>query len=136
MASEAVVCHRPRAGMYRSGRVGNCDLHAYSMDTERTQAYRRVIDRIDDTIDSSVPELWGTEQECLRKAADNLLLSPRQLCWQELQEASSLLKRLVASGRWPQKAAEGLMSDLVACGPTPQAVDTVCERPSTADNGR
>jgi hypothetical protein len=99
------------------------------MDTDRTQAYRRVMDRIDDTTSNSAPELHGNEQECLRKAADNLLFSAREVCWSELYEARSLLDRLVASGRWSQHAAEGLLSDLVACGPIPRGVDEALGRP-------
>lgn len=90
------------------------------MSPERTQAYRRVIDALDQLGPS---KLWGDEQERIRYAADSLIFSANLAedgaARDALEEAGKLCSALVASGRWESITAARLAGDLSACGPEP-----------------
>lgn len=88
------------------------------MSPERTQAYRRVMDTLDELGPS---KLLGPEQERIRDAADNLIfssdLSVDEAAREALRDTDELCNALVESGRWESVTAERLERDLRACGP-------------------
>ncbi len=90
------------------------------MSPERTQAYRRVIQTLDQLGPS---KLWGDEQERIRYAADTLIFTANLLddeaARDALEDAGRLCSALVQSGRWESIAAARLTSDLSECGPEP-----------------
>ena len=90
------------------------------MSPERTQAYRRVIDTLNQLGPS---KLWSDEQERIRYAADSLIFSANlaadSAARDALEEAGRLCSALVASGRWESITAARLASDLSDCGPEP-----------------
>src|SRR5687767_4487495 len=85
------------------------------MNTERTQAYGRVVKTLEDL---GPAKLQPAEQDRVREAADTLIFAS------EIDEAraamtdiDSLIDRLVASDRWSDERAKQLVEDLLACGP-------------------
>ena len=90
------------------------------MSPERTRAYRRVIDTLEQLGPS---KLWGDEQERIRYAADTLIfsanLSDDAAARDVLEDAGRLCSSLVESGRWESVTAARLTSDLSECGPEP-----------------
>jgi hypothetical protein len=87
------------------------------MNPERTHAYRRVIRTVDELGPS---KLLGGEQDRIRLAADNLIFSSDLLedpAREALEDAESLCRALVESGRWEQVTANRLANDLYECGP-------------------
>jgi hypothetical protein len=87
------------------------------MSPERTQAYRRVIQTLEDLGPS---KLLDGEQDRIRAAADNLIFSsgpgdPAAL--EALDDVERLCAALVESGRWEQVTATRLAEDLYECGP-------------------
>ena len=90
------------------------------MSPERTQAYRRVIDTLEQLGPS---KLWGDEQERIRYAADTLIFSANladdMAARDALEDAGRLCSSLVQSGRWESVTAARLASDLSECGPEP-----------------
>jgi hypothetical protein len=90
------------------------------MSPERTQAYRRVIDTLDQL---GASKLWGDEQERIRYAADTLIfsgsLADDMAARDALEDAGRLCSSLVESGRWESITAARLASDLSECGPEP-----------------
>jgi hypothetical protein len=88
------------------------------MSPERTLAYRRVINILTDLGPS---KLLGGEQDRIRLAADNLIFSSDLLedlaAREALEDAESLCRALVESGRWEQVTATRLATDLHECGP-------------------
>jgi hypothetical protein len=92
------------------------------MSPERTRAYRRVINTLNEL---GPAKLLQAEQDRIRLAADNLFFSTDLLedpVREALQDAESLCRALVASGRWEQVTANRLADDLYECGPGRQAV--------------
>ena len=85
------------------------------MNTERTQAYGRVMRTLDDLGPS---KLQPVEQERIREAADTLVFAASlQEARQALGDVDALAEHLVATGRWTDDRAEQLIQDLLACGP-------------------
>jgi hypothetical protein len=85
------------------------------MNTERTQAYGRVVKTLDDL---GPAKLQAAELDRIRSAADTLIFAAT------LEEASAsvadvdaLAGHLVTTGRWSDELAERLVEDVLACGP-------------------
>ena len=85
------------------------------MNSERTQAYGRVVKMLDEI---GPTKLQPAEQARVREAADSLIFAA------DLDEAravmgdvESLAEHLVASDRWSEERARQLVDDLLACGP-------------------
>jgi hypothetical protein len=85
------------------------------MNSERTQAYGRVVKTLEDL---GPTKLQPAEQDRVREAADTLIFAA------DLDEArlamadiDGLAERLVASDRWSEERAKQLVDDLLACGP-------------------
>ena len=85
------------------------------MNTERTQAYGRVVKTLDEI---GPTKLQPAERDRVRDAADTLIFAA------DLDEAraamadvDSLAEHLVASDRWSEERARQLVDDLLACGP-------------------
>ena len=90
------------------------------MSPERSQAYRRVMQTMDDMGPSKLLE---SEQERIRYAADNLLFSTNLVgdadALAALEDVEALCRILVASGRWEHATATRLADDVFQCGPDP-----------------
>ena len=87
------------------------------MSPERTHAYRRVINTLNELGPS---KLLDGEQDRIRLAADNLIFSSDLLeheAREALEDAQSLCNALVESGLWEQVTANRLAHDLYECGP-------------------
>jgi hypothetical protein len=85
------------------------------MNSERTQAYGRVVKTLEDL---GPTKLQPAEQDRVREAADTLIFAA------DLDEArdvmadvDQLAEHLVASDRWSDERAKQLVDDLLACGP-------------------
>ena len=85
------------------------------MNTERTQAYGRVVKTLEDL---GPAKLQPAEQQRVREAADTLIFAA------DLDEArtvmddvDTLAEHLVTSDRWSEERARQLVDDLLACGP-------------------
>lgn len=85
------------------------------MNSERSQAYGRVMQAIDGE------ELQPAERAQLREAADILLFCDHEALSGEAREAYSqageLTGRMVGEGRWSAEQVKALLRDLEACGP-------------------
>jgi hypothetical protein len=92
------------------------------MSPERTHAYRRVIQTLDELGPS---KLLDGEQDRIRNAADNLIFSSDLVedvaAREALDDVERLCRALVESGRWEQVSATRLADDLSGCGPGHQA---------------
>jgi hypothetical protein len=90
------------------------------MSPERTQAYRRVIQTLNEL---GPTKLLDGEQDRIRYAADNLIFSSELqedvAARHALDDVECLCRALVESGRWEQVTATRLADDVVACGPAP-----------------
>jgi hypothetical protein len=85
------------------------------MTSERTQAYGRVMRTLDDL---GATKLHADEQERIREAADTLIFAATlDEARAALADVEALAERLVASGRWTEERAAGLLDDVLACGP-------------------
>jgi hypothetical protein len=85
------------------------------MNTERTQAYGRVIKTLDDV---GAAKLQPAEQARIREAADDLVFAVDfEEARAALEAADELAEHLVATGRWTPERAGELIHDLLACGP-------------------
>jgi len=90
------------------------------MNSERAQAYGRVIKTLDDM---AAAKLLDDEQQRIRDAADNLLFceTPDAPGAREaLADIEALTGHLVEAGRWSEERARALEDDVVACGPVAQ----------------
>lgn len=86
-----------------------------TMNSERTQAYGRVIKTLEDL---GPAKLQPAEQERIRDAADTLIFaSDLDEARAAYEDVEALGDHLVASGRWTAERAEQLVDDLLACGP-------------------
>ena len=88
------------------------------MSPERSHAYRRVMNTLDDMGPS---KLLDTEQQRIRDAADCLFFSTDlttdvEAC-DALEDVAALCRALVESGRWEQATAVRLVDDVCECGP-------------------
>ncbi len=93
------------------------------MNSERTQAYGRVVKTLDDLSDS---KLHPDEQQIVREAADSLLFCEdvagdpaAELALGQLYELTDLL---VESDRMSSEATLRLTADVEACGPVTSVV--------------
>ena len=90
------------------------------MNSERTQAYGRVVKTLEDL---GPAKLQPAEQARVREAADTLIFAADlDDARAAMADVDSLAEHLVASGRWSEERAKQLVDDLLACGPvTPVA---------------
>ena len=85
------------------------------MNTERTQAYGRVVKTLDEL---GPTKLQPAEQQRVREAADTLIFAAGlDEARTAMADVESLAEHLVASDRWSQERASQLVDDLLACGP-------------------
>ena len=85
------------------------------MNSERTQAYGRVVRTLQDV---GPTKLHDSEQQRIRDAADTLIFAATyDEARQTLEDVEALTEQLVDSGRWSEERAAELASDLMACGP-------------------
>ena len=85
------------------------------MNTERTQAYGRVVKTLEDL---GPAKLQPAELVLVREAADTLIFaSDLDEARSALADVDSLAEHLVASDRWSEERAKQLVDDLLACGP-------------------
>lgn len=88
------------------------------MSPERTQAYRRVVQTLDEL---GPTKLQPSEQDRVRYAADSLIFCSDLLeddaTRDSLEDTELLCEVLVGSGRWERVTADRLIADLRACGP-------------------
>ena len=85
------------------------------MNSERTQAYGRVVKTLEDL---GPAKLFPAEQERVRDAADTLIFAADlDGARAALDDVNALSEHLVATGRWSDELAERLVDDLTACGP-------------------
>jgi hypothetical protein len=85
------------------------------MNSERTQAYGRVLRTLEDV---GPTKLHESEQDRIREAADTLLFAATlELARATLEDVDALCEHLVATGRWSEERAAELAQDILACGP-------------------
>lgn len=88
------------------------------MTTERTAAYRRVLDTLEHLGPS---KLLPGEQDRIRYAADSLIfcseLETDDAALEALNDTARLCEALVDSGRWEPLTAARLEHDVAQCGP-------------------
>ena len=85
------------------------------MNTERTQAYGRVVKTLEDL---GPAKLQPAELDRVRNAADTLIFaSGIDETREAMADIDSLVEHLVASDRWSDERAKQLVDDLLACGP-------------------
>jgi len=85
------------------------------MNTERTQAYGRVVKTLEDL---GPTKLQPAELDRVRDAADTLIFaSGIDETRAAMADIDSLTEHLVASDRWSDERAKQLVEDLLACGP-------------------
>jgi hypothetical protein len=89
------------------------------MTPERADAYRRVIQTLEDLGPS---KLLGEEQDRIRRAADDLIFSRDLMedvaARQALEDVERLCRAFIDSGRWEEASAMRLAEDVAQCGPT------------------
>ena len=85
------------------------------MNSERTQAYGRVVKTLEDL---GPTKLHDAEMVRVRDAADNLIFAAgMDEARASLEDVDALAENLVASGRWSDERAKQLVEDILACGP-------------------
>ena len=85
------------------------------MNSERTQAYGRVLRTLEDV---GPTKLHQTEQARVREAADTLIFAATlDDARAALEDIEALCEHLVATDRWSAERAAELAHDLGACGP-------------------
>ena len=85
------------------------------MNSERTQAYGRVLHTLEDV---GPTKLHATEQTRIREAADTLIFAGTfEEARAPLEDVDALAEHLVATGRWSEERAAELVQNLIACGP-------------------
>jgi hypothetical protein len=85
------------------------------MNSERTQAYGRVLRTLEDV---GPTKLHESEQERIREAADTLLFAATLAdARAALEDVDALCEHLVVTDRWSQERATELAQDVLACGP-------------------
>jgi hypothetical protein len=85
------------------------------MNSERTQAYGRVLRTLEDV---GPTKLHDAEQERIRDAADTLIFAATlEEARGALEDVDALAEHLVATDRWTEERAAGLAQDILACGP-------------------
>ena len=85
------------------------------MNTDRTQAYGRVVKTLEDL---GPAKLQPAELGRVRDAADTLIFaSGVEETREAMADVDVLVEHLVASDRWSEERARQLVDDLLACGP-------------------
>ena len=85
------------------------------MNSERTQAYGRVVKTLEDV---GPAKLQPAEQDRVREAADTLIFTADlDEARRAMADVDDLAEHLVASDRWSEERAKQLIDDLLACGP-------------------
>jgi hypothetical protein len=85
------------------------------MNTDRTQAYGRVVKTLEDL---GPAKLQPAELDRVRDAADTLIFaSGVEETREAMADVDVLVEHLVASDRWSEERARQLVDDLLACGP-------------------
>ncbi len=85
------------------------------MNSERTQAYGRVVKTLEDL---GPTKLQPLELERVREAADTLIFAAGvEETRTAMEDVDALVEHLVASDRWSEERARQLVDDLLACGP-------------------
>ena len=85
------------------------------MNTDRTQAYGRVVKTLEDL---GPAKLQPAELDRVRDAADTLIFaSGVDETREAMADVDALVEHLVASDRWSEERARQLVDDLLACGP-------------------
>ena len=85
------------------------------MNSERTQAYGRVVKTLEDI---GPTKLQPLELERVREAADILIFAAGvEETREAMEDIDALAEHLVASDRWSEERARQLVEDLLACGP-------------------
>ena len=85
------------------------------MNTERTQAYGRVVKTLDEI---GPTKLQPAERARVREAADTLIFAADlDDARAAMADVDALAEHLVASDRWSEERARQLVDDLLACGP-------------------
>ena len=85
------------------------------MNTDRTQAYGRVVRTLEDL---GPTKLQPAELDRVREAADTLIFaSGVEETRDAMADVDALVEHLVASDRWSEERAKQLVDDLLACGP-------------------
>lgn len=82
------------------------------MNSDRSQAYGRVVRTLDDV---GPAKLQPTEIETIRAAADALFFDGD--AYDELAAVEDLAQALVDAERWTPERARRLVDDVAACGP-------------------
>jgi hypothetical protein len=94
------------------------DTREAAMNSERTHAYRRVLQTLRELGPS---KLQAAEQDRIREAADSLIfcadLGADESAQQALAEIRLMLDALVDSGRWERVTADRLADEIRSCGP-------------------
>jgi hypothetical protein len=86
------------------------------MNSDRTQAYGRIVKTLEDL---GPAKLLDTEQVRIRDAADTLIFASDadHDVLAAAEDVRTLAEHLVDSGRWTEERAAELVDDLGACGP-------------------
>ena len=85
------------------------------MNSERTQAYGRVVKTLEDL---GPTKLQPAEQDRVREAADTLIFATGlDEAREAMADIDALVEHLVASDRWSEERVKQLVDDLLACGP-------------------
>jgi hypothetical protein len=86
------------------------------MTNERTQAYGRVVQTLDEI---GATKLLPAEQARIRDAADTLIFAADlEEAREALQDMGDLTDHLLSSGRWLEERIDALVANLLACGPS------------------
>jgi hypothetical protein len=86
------------------------------MTNERTQAYGRVVQTLDEI---GATKLLPAEQARIRDAADTLIFaSDLDEAQDALRDMGILTEHLLSSGRWLEERIDTLVANLLACGPS------------------
>jgi len=86
------------------------------MTNERTQAYGRVVQTLDEI---GATKLLPAEQARIRDAADTLIFaSDLEEAQDALRDMGLLTEHLLSSGRWLEERIDLLVANLLACGPS------------------
>ena len=86
------------------------------MNSDRTQAYGRVVRTLDDV---GPTKLQPAELDRIRDAADTLIFAsgPDDHVVAALEDVRALAGHLAESGRWTEERAAALVDDVAATGP-------------------
>ena len=86
-----------------------------NMNSERTQAYGRVLRTLQDV---GPTKLHPGERDRVREAADTLIFAVTfEDAREALEDVDALAEHLVATGRWTEERTAELAQDLLSCGP-------------------